>query len=154
MGAPGLSCYTPLVASCSTGRLVGSAFCVPDPLNVSVTTSRSLCLCRSLSFSVMHPISLSVPLTLILPLCSMTHALKGAVLLESPANETFAHGIFDISYMFYWKTPGKHKTAYKLSLKLQYLFPPQTQPYLNIKENRASIFACFIERQKPRHLAY
>lgn len=53
MGAPGLSCYTPLVASCSTGGLVGSAFCVPDPLNVSVTTSRSLslCLCRSLTLS-------------------------------------------------------------------------------------------------------
>lgn len=64
MGAPGLSCYTPLVASCSTGGLVGSAFCVPDPLNVSVTTSRSLslCLCRSLtlSFPVMNSVSLII----------------------------------------------------------------------------------------------
>lgn len=70
MGAPGISCYTPLVASCSTGGLVGIAFCVPDLLNVSVTTSRSLplCLCwsLSLSFSVMHPFCFSIPLTYIL----------------------------------------------------------------------------------------
>lgn len=42
MGAPGISCYTPLVASCSTGGLVGIGFCVPDLLNVSVAGSCSL----------------------------------------------------------------------------------------------------------------
>lgn len=80
MGAPGLSCYTPLVASCSSGGLVGSAFCVPDPLNVSVTGSLSLSLSRcllrslSLSFSAMHPI---------LP-CYLSHFDSFLLLLSSP----------------------------------------------------------------------
>lgn len=58
MGAPGISCYTPLVASCSTGGLVGIGFCVPDLLNVSVAGSFSL----SLSFFPCHvsPLPLSV----------------------------------------------------------------------------------------------
>lgn len=70
MGAPGISCYTPLVASCSTGGLVGIAFCVPDLLNVSVTTSHSLplrlCWSLSISLSLMHPFCSSIPLTDIL----------------------------------------------------------------------------------------
>lgn len=49
MGAPGISCYTPLVASCSTGGLVGIGFCVSDLLNVSVASSCSLSLFLSLS---------------------------------------------------------------------------------------------------------
>lgn len=57
MGAPGISCYTPLVASCSTGGLVGIGFCVSDLLNVSVASSCSLPLFLSLSCLP----SLSVP---------------------------------------------------------------------------------------------
>lgn len=115
MGAPGLSCYTPLVASCSTGGLVGSAFCVPDPLNVSVTTSRSLslCLCRSLTLSFFlcdAPLLSFYPTdfdTFLLPLWGLTHALKGAVCLELPANETF-----DVSYIIYLKILKKTTTFY------------------------------------------
>lgn len=48
----------------------------------------------------MHPFCFPIPLTdsFFLPICAVTHALKGAVLIPT-ANETYAYGPFDVAYI-------------------------------------------------------